>query len=80
MDLPIVRRLLFTVMFPQRDGRREHVPRMKLHSLAKRQLSDLDVIETIDHLFRCQRCFENYRHVRKAYQNRVQRGVPTSAR
>jgi hypothetical protein len=53
---------------------------MKLHLLVKRQLSDLDVIETIDHLFRCQRCFENYRHVRKAYHNEVQRGVPTSAR
>ena len=66
-------------MFPQRDGRREHVPRVKLHSLVKRQLPDLDVIETIDHLFRCQRCFENYRQVRKAYQTRTKRGVPTSA-
>ncbi len=67
MNSPVVRKIVFTVMFPHRDLRREHVPRVKLHSLAKRQLSDIDVIETIDHLFRCPRCLENYRFVRKAY-------------
>lgn len=67
MNLPIFRKILFTVTFPQRDLRREHVSRVKMHSLAKRQLSDLDVIETIEHLFHCPRCLENYRYVRKAY-------------
>jgi hypothetical protein len=67
MNLPVFRKMMFTVTFPQRDIRRDHVSRVKLHSLAKRQLSDLDVIETIEHLFHCQRCFENFRYIRKAY-------------
>jgi hypothetical protein len=67
MNAPVFRKMLFTVTFPTREERREHVSRVKLHSLAKRQLSDTDVIETIDHLFACQRCLENYRYVRKAY-------------
>jgi anti-sigma factor RsiW len=67
MNLPVFRKMLFTFTFPQRDIRRDHVSRVKLHSLVKHQLSDLDIIETIDHLFHCQRCFENFRHIRKAY-------------
>lgn len=67
MNLPVFRKMLFTVTFPQWDIRREHVSRLKMHSLLKRQLTDLDVIETIEHLFHCQRCFENFRHVRKAF-------------
>jgi hypothetical protein len=27
----------------------------------------MEVIETIDHLFTCQRCFENYRFIRTAH-------------
>jgi hypothetical protein len=66
MNVPVIRKILFTVTFPERDFHRDHVSRVKLSLLAKNQLSDLDVIETIDHLFTCQRCFETYRHVRKA--------------
>lgn len=64
MEAPVVSKFLFTISFPHEDSRRNHVPRMKLRSLIRKQLSDLDIIETIDHLFRCQRCFENYRHIR----------------
>lgn len=64
MEAPVVSKFLFTISFPHEDSRRKHVPRMKLRSLIRKQLSDLDVIETIDHLFRCQRCFENYRYIR----------------
>jgi len=67
MSSPVVGKIMFTVMFPHRDAGREHIPRVKLHSLMRRQLSDVDVIETIDHLFRCPRCLENYRFVRNAY-------------
>ncbi len=63
----MISKILFTVTFPPSSGRRVHVPLVKLHSLAKQQLSDLDVIETIDHLFKCQRCFETYRIIRKSY-------------
>jgi hypothetical protein len=67
MSAPVISKILFTVTFPNQGLERRHIPGIKLHSLAKRQLSDLDVIETIDHLFRCQRCFETYRHVRNSY-------------
>jgi len=66
MSLPVISKILFTITYPAK-GRRTHVPMGKLHSLAKKQLSDLEVIETIDHLFTCQRCFEAYRFVRTAY-------------
>lgn len=67
MNSPVVHKMLFTVMFPLRESRPRHIPKLKLHSLAKKQLSDNDVIETVDHLFRCQKCFETYRFVRASY-------------
>ena len=67
MGGPVISKLLFTITFPSDDERSYHVPRIKLHSLARNQLPDMDVIETIDHLFRCQRCFENFRRVRNTY-------------
>ena len=67
MGGPVISKILFTITFPSEDVRLYHVPRIKLHSLARNQLPDMDVIETIDHLFRCQRCFENYRRVRNTY-------------
>ncbi len=66
MSLPVISKILFTISYPG-NGRRTHVPVGKLHSLAKKQLSDIEVIETIDHLFSCPRCFETYRFVRTAY-------------
>lgn len=66
MSLPVISKILFTITYPV-NGRRTHVPLGKLRSLARKQLTDLEVIETIDHLFTCQRCFENYRFVRTAY-------------
>ncbi|HRV08545.1 MAG TPA: hypothetical protein P5568_08755 [Acidobacteriota bacterium] len=67
MEAPVIRRLLFTVMFPDRETRSRHVSRTKLQSLLRRQLSDQEIIETIDHLFACSRCFETYRCLRRAY-------------
>lgn len=69
MNAPVVSRIFFTVTFPKFDIRRRHVPSVKLHSLAKNQLSDTDVIDTIEHLFRCRNCFETYRNVREYYLN-----------
>jgi hypothetical protein len=66
MSAPIMSRILVTLTFPA-TARRAHVPFVKLQSLAKRQLTDAEVIETIDHLFSCTRCFQNYRLVRTAY-------------
>lgn len=66
MDTPIVSKIFFTVTFPF-PVNRSHVPAGKLHRLAKRQLPDLEIIETIEHLFKCQRCFENYRIIRSSY-------------
>jgi hypothetical protein len=65
MNTPVISKMLFTVTFPGRQAKRRHISRVRLHSLAKHQLSDWDVIETIDHLFRCSKCFENYRLVRR---------------
>ncbi|GAB4240130.1 MAG: hypothetical protein Kow00109_15140 [Acidobacteriota bacterium] len=65
MEAPIIRKLLFTVLFPDQQAPR-HVNRTKLQSLLRRQLSDQEIIETIDHLFRCPRCLETYRWMRKA--------------
>ncbi len=67
MEPTIVTKLLFTVTFPN-EHRSIHVPPMKLHSLAKQQLTDGEVIDTIDHLFGCRHCFEQYRFIRTAYQ------------
>jgi hypothetical protein len=69
MGGPMISKILFTITFPSEDSKAHHVPGIKLHSLARNQLPDLDVIETIDHLFRCQRCFETYRKVRNSYVN-----------
>ena len=71
MNSPVFRKFLFTITFPRRDAGREHIPRLKMHSLLRKQLSDVEVIETIDHLFHCQRCFENYRHVRNSFEGKV---------
>lgn len=57
----------FTVPLPEGDSAGKHTSLLKLHSLMRRQLSDLEVIETINHLFRCNRCYESFRRVRKAY-------------
>ncbi len=66
MSVPIVSKIFFTITYP--TGRtRSHVPMGKLRSLAKKQLSDVEIIETIDHLFACQRCFETYRFIRTAH-------------
>jgi hypothetical protein len=66
MNVPVISKILFTISYPT-NGRRRHVPMTKLRSLARRQLTDMEVIETIDHLFACQRCFENYRFIRTAH-------------
>lgn len=68
MRAPVISKILFTVTFPSRSRHRTHVPLLKLHSLARKQLTDLEVIETIDHLFKCTRCLENYRLVRAGYR------------
>lgn len=68
MSAPVISKIVFTVTFPPRNGHR-HIPLLKLHSLAKKQLSDLEVIETIEHLFKCGRCLENYRLVRAGYRD-----------
>ncbi len=38
----------------------------------RRQMSDLEVIETINHLFRCNRCYESFRRVRNSYLSKKQ--------
>ncbi len=63
----MISKILFTVTFPSRNRHRTHVPLLKLHSLARKQLTDMEVIETIDHLFKCTRCLDNYRQVRAGY-------------
>jgi hypothetical protein len=80
MNQPVIRKMLFTITFPVRDGRSEHIPRVKMYSLLRRQLPDLDVIETIDHLFRCHRCLETYRYIRKDHLDVGQKSVATGAR
>ena len=66
MKLPLVSKILFTVSFPSLRDRVRHIPLIKLQSLARQQLPDMDVIDTIDHLFTCTRCYENFRRIRKA--------------
>ena len=70
MSAPIISKILFTVTFPVRDGRLSHIPAIKLRSLARNQMSDMDVINTIEHLFKCSSCFETYRWIRTACQAR----------
>lgn len=70
MSFPVIRKFMFTVTFPPREIQGTHVPLLRLHSLARRQLPDMEVIETIEHLFKCTRCLENYRQVRAAYADR----------
>ena len=62
MAIAVTSKLYFAVTFPPTA----HVSRDRLSRLARRQLRDLDVIETIDHLFKCSRCFNNYRHIYKS--------------
>jgi len=68
MNETLISKIIFTITFPGVCDSHRHVSGIKLHSLARSQLSDLDIIETIDHLFSCQRCFETYRHVRSSCQ------------
>lgn len=70
MSVPVFSKIFFTISFPTSARKRVHVPLLKLHSLARKQMSDLEVIETIDHLFKCHRCLENYRFVRSGYPDR----------
>ena len=58
------------VMFPSTEATPFHVPLLRLHSLARKQMTDIEVIETIDHLFKCSRCLDNYRRVRAGYPER----------
>ena len=51
----------FAVTFPVRT----HVSLERLSLLARRRLRDIEIIETIEHLFGCARCFENYRQIRR---------------
>ncbi len=67
MSLPVVSTFVFTISYPVRRDESRHVPLVKLQSLARQELSDMDVIETIDHLFKCPRCFDNYRRIRGAH-------------
>lgn len=69
MESCVISKFLFTITFPPSRPRRVHVPLLRLHSLATRDLPDMEVIETIDHLFKCTRCLENYRLVRSGYQD-----------
>lgn len=57
----------FAVALPEESSTGKHASLLKLHSLMRRQMSDVEVIETINHLFRCNRCYESFRRVHKAY-------------
>lgn len=67
VSAPVITKILFTVAFPKARQEPTHVPPFKLHSLAKKQLSDLEVIQTIEHLFTCGHCFETYRCIHRSY-------------
>ena len=69
MSAPVITKILFTVTFPQSSQGPSHVPPFKLHSLARKQLPDLEVIQTIEHLFTCGRCFETYRCIHRSYRS-----------
>ncbi len=66
MAKPIVCKIAFTVTFPVRYERRGHVSARKMHCLATHQLSNLEIIQTIDHLFECPTCLDAYRFIRSA--------------
>ncbi|MBI4456306.1 MAG: hypothetical protein HY644_10450 [Acidobacteria bacterium] len=59
MAVVVTSKLYFAITFPANN----HVPCERLSLLARKQLQDIEVIETIDHLFRCGRCFSNYRYI-----------------
>lgn len=67
MATPIISKFMFTITFPTSARRHVHADPMKLHSLARKELSDTDVIDTIEHLFKCHRCFEEYRYILTSY-------------
>ena len=67
MSSTVISRFSFVVMFPFREANSTHVPLLTLQSLARKQMNDNEVIETIDHLFKCPRCLDNYRRVRTGY-------------
>ncbi len=60
MAIALTSKLFFTVMFPPP---KTHASAERLTLLARRQLQDIEIIETIDHLFKCSRCFDNYRRI-----------------
>ena len=64
MSSTVISRFSFMVMFPFHEENSTHVPHLRLHSLARKQMNDSEIIETIDHLFKCPRCLDNYRRVR----------------
>ncbi len=67
MSSTVISRFSFMVIFPFQEANRTHVPLLRLHSLARKQMNDTEIIETIDHLFKCPRCLDNYRRVRAGY-------------
>ena len=62
----------FFAAIPEESSSGRHTSLLKLHSLMRRQMSDLEVIETINHLFRCNRCYESFRRVRNSYLSKKQ--------
>ena len=60
MAVAVMSKIFFAVTFPPVGT---HVPLDRLALLARRQLQDMEVIDAIDHLFRCARCFNNYRRI-----------------
>jgi hypothetical protein len=58
MAIAQMSRIYFAVTFPPPQT---HVSTERLALLARKQLQDIEIIETIDHLFKCNRCFNNYR-------------------
>lgn len=67
MNTPVFSKILFTVTYPATAPGKLHIPLLKLHSLARKQLTDQEIIDTIDHLFKCTRCLDNYRRVWAGY-------------
>ena len=67
MSSTVISRFSFMVIFPFQEANRTHVPFLRLHSLARKQMNDTEIIETIDHLFKCARCLDNYRRVQAGY-------------
>ena len=67
MATQILCKILFTVSFPPDHGCSYHVTLFQLRSLASNQLADMEVIETIDHLFDCPRCLDTYRFIRASH-------------